>query len=91
MMGYPFALEFNEFANETEDIIVKAVSKVKGNPSQSKHLETAKTSILGVELDFVNLRDEEYAEGSRIPTNVVSNDVYSRCSLLSACSLSMVL
>ncbi|THH17212.1 hypothetical protein EW146_g3555 [Bondarzewia mesenterica] len=70
MMGYAFALEFNEFASELKHIPVKAVSKVKGNPDQSKHLETAKTVILGIELDFVNLRDEEYAEGSRIPTKV---------------------
>ena len=91
MMGYPFALEFNEFANETEHIIVKAVSKVKGNPGQSKHLETAKTSVLGVELDFVNLRDEEYAEGSRIPTSVVSDDAYYKCSLFSVRSLAVVM
>ena len=44
---------------------------VKGNPGQSKHLETAKTTVLGVDLDFVNLRDEAYAQDSRIPTQVV--------------------
>lgn len=42
------------------------------NPDRSKHLETAKAAVLGVELDFVNLRSEEYADDSRIPTQVVS-------------------
>jgi len=70
MMGHPFALDFVNFAG-SKSIQAKAVSKVKGNPNQSKHLETAKTSIFGLDLDFVNLRAEEYAENSRIPTEVV--------------------
>ncbi|KAM7477807.1 hypothetical protein LguiA_026020 [Lonicera macranthoides] len=40
------------------------------NPEQSKHLETAKMHIDGIEIDFVNLRSEDYSENSRIPVVV---------------------
>ncbi|KAI0063193.1 hypothetical protein BV25DRAFT_1915513 [Artomyces pyxidatus] len=70
MMGYPFAVEFAEYVSEIKHIPVKSIATVKGNPGQSKHLETAKTTVLGIELDFVNLRDEAYADNSRIPTEV---------------------
>lgn len=71
MMGYDFAVEFSEYAEQVKNIPIKSIAKVKGNPGQSKHLETAKTVFMGIELDFVNLRDEEYANESRIPTKVV--------------------
>ncbi|KAI9509847.1 hypothetical protein F5148DRAFT_1282502 [Russula earlei] len=70
MTGHAFALEFTEFASRVKRLPVKSVAVVKGNPGQSKHLETAKTTVLGLDLDFVNLRDEAYADDSRIPTNV---------------------
>jgi tRNA nucleotidyltransferase (CCA-adding enzyme) len=57
------------------------VAEIKANPEQSKHLDTATVSLLGqggdashprkLDLDFCQLRSEEYAEGSRIPTDVV--------------------
>ena len=71
-MGVTFAERFVEFCRETKNLAVKNVAKIESNPDQSKHLETARTTILGIELDFVNLRSEEYAENSRIPTQVVS-------------------
>jgi tRNA nucleotidyltransferase/poly(A) polymerase len=37
------------------------------NPDKSKHLETAKLNISGIDIDFVNLRSETYAENSSIP------------------------
>lgn len=70
MTGHAFAVEFTEFASKLKHLPVKSVAVVKGNPGQSKHLETAKTTVLGFDLDFVNLRDEAYAEDSRIPTEV---------------------
>lgn len=70
-MGYPFAEQFVSFV-ESKDLPVKSVAKIAINPDQSKHLETAKTTVLGIELDFVNLRSEEYADDSRIPTGIVS-------------------
>jgi hypothetical protein len=38
------------------------------NPEQSKHLETARLRVLGVEVDFAALRSDQYASDSRIPT-----------------------
>ncbi|KAI9460145.1 hypothetical protein BJY52DRAFT_1186030 [Lactarius psammicola] len=70
MTGHAFALEFTKFASKLKHLPVKSVAVVKGNPGQSKHLETAKTTVLGLDLDFVNLRDEAYAQDSRIPTQV---------------------
>ncbi|KAI8983356.1 hypothetical protein BD414DRAFT_515839 [Trametes punicea] len=70
MMGVPFAERFVEYCRTVKDLAVKNVAKIESNPDQSKHLETARTTILGIELDFVNLRSEEYAEDSRIPTQV---------------------
>ena len=70
-MGHPFAEYFVSFV-ESKDLPIKTVVKIESNPDQSKHLETARTTVLGVDLDFVNLRSEEYAADSRIPTEVVS-------------------
>jgi tRNA nucleotidyltransferase (CCA-adding enzyme) len=70
MMGVAFAEHFVPFLEE-KGIAVTSIAKVDRNPEQSKHLETGKITILGRELDLVNLRNEEYAEDSRIPTDVV--------------------
>lgn len=74
MMGVPFAEHLVSFCSSVKGIHVDKIAKIESNPDRSKHLETARTTILGVELDFVNLRNEEYAENSRIPTQVVSLD-----------------
>lgn len=55
------------------------IAKIQANPDQSKHLETARMHVLGMEVDLVQLRSEEYANGagdggeggSRIPTSIV--------------------
>ncbi|CCF48968.1 hypothetical protein NDA11_003824 [Ustilago hordei] len=44
------------------------IGKIAANPEQSKNLETATARLLGLSLDFVNLRKETYDLGSRIPT-----------------------
>lgn len=44
-----------------------SIARINANPDQSKHLETARMKFLGYEVDFVNLRSETYATGSRIP------------------------
>lgn len=49
--------------------------KIKANPEKSKHLETATTRFLGLDLDFVNLRKEEYAHDSRTPTMSFGTEV----------------
>lgn len=75
MMGVPFVEQFVAYLSERKHIPVNKVTKIESNPDQSKHLETARTTLLGVDLDFVNLRSEEYTDDSRIPTGVVSRRV----------------
>lgn len=40
---------------------------VQQNVERSKHLETAGVSLFGFKVEFVHLRSETYAEGSRVP------------------------
>ncbi|CAD6577952.1 MAG: CCA tRNA nucleotidyltransferase, mitochondrial [Cyphobasidiales sp. Tagirdzhanova-0007] len=79
MPGHDFATLLGTYINEehsktSENAITSTkIAKIQANPHQSKHLETAKMHILGLEMDFVQLRSEEYAEGpnaSRIPSSV---------------------
>ncbi|EGO02775.1 hypothetical protein SERLA73DRAFT_176148 [Serpula lacrymans var. lacrymans S7.3] len=70
MMGVTFAEHLSSYISKHKDLDVHKIAKIESNPGQSKHLETARTTLCGVELDFVNLRSEEYAENSRIPTEV---------------------
>ncbi|KAJ1650615.1 CCA tRNA nucleotidyltransferase, mitochondrial [Dispira simplex] len=46
------------------------VAKINSNPERSKHLETATMMVLGMSIDFVNLRSEVYDPQSRIPSAV---------------------
>lgn len=68
-MGVPFATDLKTYA-EGLSISTGKVGVIAKNPEQSKHLEAATLTIFGLELDFVNLRSEEYTEDSRIPTVV---------------------
>ena len=77
-MGVPFAEKFTRLVS-SKGFAVKPVTKILQNPDQSKHLETARTKLLGIELDFVNLRNEEYAIDSRIPVGVVGNLIMLHC------------
>ncbi|KAG6371634.1 hypothetical protein JVT61DRAFT_9348 [Boletus reticuloceps] len=70
MMGVPFAERFVAFLSDNKHVPVHKVTKIESNPDQSKHLETARTTLFGIDLDFVNLRSEEYSDHSRIPTEV---------------------
>ncbi|EJD04209.1 uncharacterized protein FOMMEDRAFT_155333 [Fomitiporia mediterranea MF3/22] len=69
IMGVSFAEQFVEFV-ASKNLPVKTVATIARNPEQSKHLETARTTVLSTELDFVNLRSESYADNSRIPTEI---------------------
>ncbi|KAI8052499.1 hypothetical protein BDF22DRAFT_620791 [Syncephalis plumigaleata] len=81
MTGYEFA---QQLANYQQSIgqSVKSIAKIASNPERSKHLETATSMVLGLSLDFVHLRCEEYQENSRIPNNVTfgtpTQDAYRR-------------
>lgn len=70
IMGVSFAEKFVNYV-ASKNLPVKTVATIARNPEQSKHLETAKTTVLGIELDLVNLRSESYTEDSRIPTQMV--------------------
>jgi tRNA nucleotidyltransferase (CCA-adding enzyme) len=75
MMGVTFADHFVSFLASKGHIVRDAV-KVARNPDQSKHLETAMVTVLGLDVDLVNLRSEVYADDSRIPSEVVRVVLY---------------
>lgn len=56
----------NDVANAAASAMSR-ITKIAANPEQSKNLETATANILGLDLDFVNLRKEIYEGDSRIP------------------------
>ncbi|OEU19389.1 PolyA_pol-domain-containing protein [Fragilariopsis cylindrus CCMP1102] len=70
--GVEFAHAVKEYhaatvAGEAQETRGKDIGVIAANPSQSKHLETATMKIFGNDVDFSNLRQETYAEDSRIP------------------------
>lgn len=70
MSGEVFAHGLNEYLLQNYSkygIKPHSIHKIDKNPEKSKHLETATTKLFGIEVDFVNLRSEEYTELSRIP------------------------
>ncbi|KAG0210559.1 hypothetical protein BGX28_009195 [Mortierella sp. GBA30] len=81
MMGYDFAVLVNEYM-ESIGQEKRSIAKIATNPEKSKHLETATMVVLGMPLDFVNLRSEVYDDASRIPSEITfgtpSEDAYRR-------------
>lgn len=67
-MGEHFALIVQKYFNE-EEMEVSGLRSIQANPEKSKHLETATICIFDHWIDFVNLRKEEYAQDSRIPSS----------------------
>ena len=69
MTGRDFApLLAAELAAAGDKKALSGVAVIAANPAQSKHLETATLRVFGEPIDLVNLRGEDYAEGSRIPS-----------------------
>jgi len=64
--GVAFAELVNKYLTE-KGHKTRRIGLIQANPEQSKHLETAAVSVLGVDVDFVNLRSESYEDSSRIP------------------------
>jgi tRNA nucleotidyltransferase/poly(A) polymerase len=64
--GVEFATSVNEYL-ESINIPSNRLAVIMANPDQSKHMETATLKVLGLPIDFVNLRSETYSEDSRIP------------------------
>ncbi|KAG0292236.1 CCA tRNA nucleotidyltransferase, mitochondrial [Linnemannia gamsii] len=69
MMGYEFAVLVNDYM-ESLGKKKRTIAKIATNPEKSKHLETATMMVLGMSLDFVNLRSEVYDDSSRIPSEI---------------------
>lgn len=66
MTGEEFASQFNQH-RVAHGFAPHTIGVIQSNPAQSKHLATATMRIDDLFLDFVNLRTETYADGSRIP------------------------
>lgn len=86
--GEEFAVGLHNFMVD-RGIDETGVHKIAVNPEKSKHLETATTRICGLDVDFVNLRSEEYANSdSRVPSSVKfgtpSQDAFRRDATLNA-------
>lgn len=81
MMGADFAAKLQSYLEEQGEQEHR-IAVIKTNPDRSKHLETATTKILGLHVDFVNLRSETYHSSSRIPETVAfgspSQDAFRR-------------
>ncbi|KAL1749131.1 hypothetical protein HDZ31DRAFT_28242 [Schizophyllum fasciatum] len=69
VLGLTFAEHLSEFAR-SRGVQMGAIGQIKANPNQSKHLATATCKIHGYDVDLVNLRSEQYAADSRIPTEM---------------------
>lgn len=75
MTGQQFAQHLSEYCKRPEAVEthgflpgdVGRLHHIASNPDKSKHLETAMVKLFGMDLDFVNLRKETYAEDSRNP------------------------
>ncbi|CCH43111.1 hypothetical protein BN7_2658 [Wickerhamomyces ciferrii] len=70
LSGEEFAEALKQFLVDNFDTYQLSptnIHKIEKNPEKSKHLETATTKLYGLDVDFVNLRSEEYTEESRIP------------------------
>lgn len=83
LTGHTFALLLREYLAspeyrasplaqqpELQHASMGSIARIDANPEQSKNLETATVQLLGLSLDFVNLRKEVYEGESRIPSMV---------------------
>lgn len=71
--GSEFADGLNDFVADHASefgIEPRSVHKIEKNPEKSKHLETATTKLYGLDIDFVNLRGEEYANSGSADNNI---------------------
>lgn len=75
MTGYHFASHMRDYCSTPEAMIkhsilpddIGSLHNIARNPDKSKHLETAMAKVFGIDVDFVNLRKETYADDSRNP------------------------
>jgi tRNA nucleotidyltransferase (CCA-adding enzyme) len=79
MTGFDFGNYLAGFLERNLDkynIPPSTIHKIDSNPKKSKHLETATTRILGLDIDLVNLRSEAYNPDSRIPQMALFEYLY---------------
>jgi tRNA nucleotidyltransferase/poly(A) polymerase len=78
--GVAFATSLNEYlASLGTDS--NRIAVIMANPEQSKHMETATVKVLGLPIDFVNLRSEAYTDDTRVPEiqfGTAKEDAYRR-------------
>lgn len=65
--GEEFASSVHEYLKNTGALPSSSVHTIARNPDKSKHLETATMKIGPLDVDFVNLRSEDYIGDSRVP------------------------
>lgn len=65
MSGLAFAKLVQQVMHE-QGLPEKHLAVIEARPEDSKHLETVQLNVLGLVIDFVNLRKEDYAD-TRIP------------------------
>ncbi|EGG02503.1 uncharacterized protein MELLADRAFT_28635, partial [Melampsora larici-populina 98AG31] len=73
LTGTQFAQHFSNFISihsNQKDLSLSKIAIIEARPDQSKHLETATSKFLNLELDFVQLRNESYHSDSRIPSDI---------------------
>ena len=72
LSGHDFAVQFSEFLKRDHpELKTGTITKIHANPEKSKHLDTATSKFLNLELDFVQLRTEAYGSANtRTPTIV---------------------
>jgi tRNA nucleotidyltransferase (CCA-adding enzyme) len=71
LSGHDFAMQFAQFLDKAyPQLETGTIAKIQKNPEKSKHLDTATARFLNLELDFVQLRTESYADSgdSRTPS-----------------------
>lgn len=68
LLGEDFAARLLAYAHtHRPQLPLRAAHTIKKNPDKLKHLETCTTKLFGLDIDFVNLRLEQYTADSRVP------------------------
>lgn len=87
LSGEEFADQLLKYLEKNEPQYVFKRNTIKSNPEKSKHLETCTARVMGFDIDFVNLRSENYSEDSRVPQikcGTAEEDAFRRDATLNA-------
>lgn len=87
LSGEEFADQLLKYLEKNEPQYVFKRNTIKSNPEKSKHLETCTARVMGFDIDFVNLRSENYSENSRVPQiecGTAEEDAFRRDATLNA-------